>query len=72
MLTTSFLLSQNLDGSENVARELFLDMDVDGNEVVTEEEVSQTLEDVLMKFEKKYNHDASSMFLYREWIVELG
>ncbi|XP_028393789.1 uncharacterized protein LOC114518077 [Dendronephthya gigantea] len=57
MLSKSY---QNLGGSEHIARELFFDMDKDENGVVTEEEVSQTLKDVLNKFEKKYNHDPSN------------
>ncbi|CAB4003102.1 Lysine-specific demethylase 8 [Paramuricea clavata] len=57
MLRTAY---ETLGGSEKIARELFLDMDLNEDEIVTREEISQTLDDVLVKFQKEYQHDPSS------------
>ena len=53
---------KNLGGSEKIAQELFVGMDVSGDGVVTEKEISQTLDDILVKFEKESQPDPSSKF----------
>jgi hypothetical protein len=58
--THHFLLIKTLGGSEKIARELFLDMDLNEDDIVTREEISQTLDDVLRKFHKEQQHDPSS------------
>ena len=57
-----YVFFKNLGGSEKIARELFVDMDVSGDGVVTEEELSQTLDNILVKFEKESQPDPSSKF----------
>ena len=59
----SLFILKNLGGSEKIASELFHEMDVDEDGIVTEEEISQTLDDILLKFEKEYPNDPSSKFL---------
>ena len=39
-------------------------MDVDEDGIVTEEEISQTLDDILLKFEKEYPNDPSSKLTF--------
>jgi hypothetical protein len=55
---------KNLGGSEKIASELFHEMDVDEDGIVTEEEISQTLDDILLKFEKEYPNDPSSKLTF--------
>ena len=58
------LIFKTIGGSVKIARELFLEMDVNQDGVVTDEEISQTLDDILMKFDKEYQHDPSSRFSF--------
>ena len=63
MLVTAY---ENLGGSEKIAGELFNEMDIDQDGLVTEEEISQILDDILLKFEKEYQNDPSNDYYMKE------
>lgn len=53
-----------MGGSERIASDLFLEMDLNQDGSVNNDEISKTLDSILAKFEKEMQHDPSSKIVY--------